>query len=130
MNDKLARFAGWNVMNGRSKVGRGGASMNALVSVTKTTEKKGRCIVRISLHNRAVKQLVWQIGDRICMRVTCEGAIVLSRDKENGSSLCKATGKSGRSYVRFAVIPNFYDAITEGEGQEVEIENGCVAFLL
>ncbi len=130
MNDKLARFAGINVMRGRGSTGRGSCPSDALVSVTKSDEKKGRRIVRISLHNRAVEQLTWQLGDRISMNVTEGGAIVLDRDNQHGRLLCKATGKAGRKYVRFVVVPEFYEVIPVGEGLEVEIDNGRMAFCL
>ena len=128
MNDKLARFAGKNIASTKS-AGRRGYTIDALVCVSKSDEKKGRFIVRISLHNRAVEQLAWQLGDRISLSVTSEGAIVLSRDNKQGRSLCKATG-AARKYVRFAVVPDFYAAIPAGIGQQVEIANGNIAFCL
>jgi hypothetical protein len=100
------------------------------VSVSKTDENKGRRIVRVSLHKRAVDKLNWQDGDQIRLDVTPEGAIVLSRDNQHGKSLCKASGRSGRKYIRYAVIPEFYDVLPVGTGREVEIDGGRIAFCL
>lgn len=129
MNDKLSRFAGRNVTPATS-VRRGGTPSDALVSVSKSDEKKGRSIVRVSLHKRAVEKLAWQIGDRIRLDVTSEGALVMSRDNLKGRLLCKATGRQGRTYVRYAVIPEFYEALPAGVGTECEIDNGRLAFCL
>jgi len=129
MNEKLAKFARQNVVPGNSR-GRGRYTSNALVSVGKTDESKGRHVIRFSLHKRAVDQLAWQVGDLISLNITDEGAIVLQRDNEHGMTLCKATGKKGRKYVRFSVIPEFFAVVPNGDGNEVEISNGRIAFCL
>ena len=130
MNSKLAEFAGKMIVAPRCGNGRGGAVSDALVSVTKCDEKQNRCVVRVSLHVRAVKQLGWQEGDHICMNVTPSGAIVLARNNTTGRKLAKATGCAGRMYIRFAVVPEFYQAIPVGAGREVEIADGAIAFVL
>jgi hypothetical protein len=129
MNNKLAEFAGKRIVTTRGNNGHGVPS-DTLVSVTKSDEKKNRTIVRVSLHARAVKQLGWQDGDRVCINVTDSGAIVLARNNTMGRQLVKATGCAGRRYLRFAVVPEFYQAIPVGAGREVEIADGAIAFVL
>lgn len=128
-SNKLAQFAGQDVAPGTGGR-RGGIPNNTLVSVSKSDENKGRHIVRISFHARALKQLGWQLRDRIHMDVLSDGAILLSRDNVRGRSLCKATGSAGRTYLRFAVIPEFYAAIPTGAGSVREIADGRIAFCL
>jgi hypothetical protein len=128
MNSKLAQFAGQNVAPGHPR--RGCVPSNSLVSVSKSDENKGRHVVRISFHARAIKQLGWQLHDHIQMTVMTDGAILLSRDNDRGRSLCKAIGSAGRTYLRFAVIPEFFAAIPTGAGSQVEIADGRMAFCL
>lgn len=128
MNDKLKGFAGRPILP--PPAGRGSSENKHLVLVSKSDENKGRRIVRVSLHKRAVEKLGWQGKDCIYMEVTPDGDIVMMRDKLRGRELCAASGKAGRMYVRYAVIPEFYDALPTGCGQSVEIENGRIAFSL
>ena len=127
MNDKLAKFAGRSITP-KNAGHHGSVASDALVLVSKTDEKKGRHIVRVSLHARAVKQLAWQDGDRVRMDITENGAIVLGRDNTKGKTLGKATGSSARRYVRFHVIPELYEVMPVGPGHDVEIRDGLIAF--
>ena len=89
-------------------------------------------MLRFSLHERAVKQLGWIIKDRVALDVTKNGAIVLFRSS-SGRTLSQSTsGKNkingSRNYVRFAIVPEFYEAIGSGDGRCVEIKDGAIAF--
>ena len=128
MNEKLAKFAGKPVTEPRRSFG--GRSSDELVLVSKSDENKGRHIVRVSLHKRAINQLGWQKKDLVYLHITDEGDLLLFRDNDRGRSLCKATGSVGRQYVRYSVTPEFFDALPCGAGRQVEIANGCIAFCM
>ncbi len=131
MNEKLAAWAGRRIIPTHCGTGCGRTNSDALVTVTKCTEGGKRCVLRVSFHARAVKQLGWLTKDRIAMDVTKNGDIVLYRDN-NGRSLSQTTGgkrtNGSRKYVRFAVVPEFFSAIESGAGSCVEIKDGAIAF--
>lgn len=128
MNDKLAAFAGKQIISSVSGWRKGGVARAELVGVTKNDEKKEAWSVRISLHSRAVQMLGWQTGDRIRIDVGQSGCLVLSRDNNVGRKLCMSTGKAKRRYVRFRVTKEFYDALPVGIGTNIEIDHGCISF--
>lgn len=137
MNEKLAMWAGRNIRSQVIRAGHGSTPNPALVSVTKATEGGKRCVLRFSLHERAVKSLGWMQGDRIKIEVVEGGAFVLSRtDEPMHTTLCASAygghggKKSTRRYVRLVVNPEFFDCIEEGNGNEVEIKDGAIAFSL
>jgi len=101
--------------------------------VSKTDEKKGRSkgrsIVRVSFHARAIKQLGWIKNDRLTVAVSDTGKLVISRAADgDGRQLGVGNSKTTRSYVRFAVKPEFYKVLPAGAGKNVEIEFGAIAF--
>jgi hypothetical protein len=131
MNDKLKAFANRNVRVVATGItGRGSKKSDSLVTVTKATEGGKRCVLRFSLHARTVAKLGWIKNDVIDFRVTEDGAFVMFRSPNGkGSHLCGPTGNSStRMYVRAQVVKEFFDAIEEAVGRDVEIENGMIAF--
>lgn len=127
MNDTLKAWARKTICAPRHVYGS--RPLDELVIVTKTDEKKGRSIVRVSFHARAIKQLGWIKNDRLTVAVSDTGKLVISRAADGGGrQLGVANGTTTRSYVRFAVDPEFYKVLPAGAGKNVEIEFGAIAF--
>lgn len=73
MNEKLAAWAGRRVVPVNRGGCHGSTQREALITVSKSTEGGKRCVLRFSLHERAVKQLGWILKDRVSMDVTKNG---------------------------------------------------------
>lgn len=127
MNDTLKAWARKTICAPRGISGSGSRPSDELVLVSKTDEKKGRSIVRVSFHARAIKQLGWIKNDRLTVAVSDTGKLVISRAAD-GRQLGVGNSKTTRNYVRFAVDPEFYKVIPAGTGKNVEIEFGAIAF--
>jgi len=127
MNHTLAKFANMNVRKFDTSYGRG--PVDDMVTVTRSTEGGKRYVVRVSLHKTAMKQLGWQLGDKINITITDEGKIHMYRDN-NAGLVCGGSHNSTRKYIRFSVIKEFYEAIRPGAGRDVSIGNGGIVFSL
>lgn len=126
MNDKIKSFAGKSVVQA---IRRGGSSnKDSLISVSKA---KGS-VLNFSIHQRAVSKLGWQKGDQIELCILEDGALALQRSQSLSARMLTDHGGSGsrRLRLRYKVVPEFYYAIEAGDGTEVEIDGGIIAFVM
>ena len=130
MNEKLKEFAKKNVVPPPSRgINR---PIDALVTLTKSTEKNSRKILNVSLHARAIAKLGWRDKDYIEFCITEEGDIVLRRGDGPTARTIRGnnSNSSTRWRIRYMVIPELWEAITPCVGEDVEIEGGSIAFCI
>jgi len=136
MNEKLKMFAGMDFQKFKPKESRGGGkcgskNKDALVSYgySKMTKGNRSPRLRFGFHLRAIKQLGWMRGDRLSFRVNEDGSVVVFRDAKGYSLTSQTTKASCRMQVQFPIADErLLSAIGFGEGKNVEIANGAIAF--
>ena len=130
MNSKLKAFIGQRIRPPDYR-GRSGFAKEELVVLTKNTEGGKAHILRISLHGRAAKDAGFLTGDSIDLKVTADGLILERVQPGAAPKLCASSGTgkgSTRRYVRYPVTEQFFDALENAIGKEVEIIPGMIAF--
>ena len=102
----------------------------ALVVIRVYDEKdKKSATMRISFHEKVMKQTGWMLGDVINTEIK-DGEVCMFRDAK-GRQICgPGPHNTGRKYVRYRFPESFLAGFPQGAGREVQTSPGMLVFLL